>query len=172
MTGRRQTIVLLVCFSLVCLARSAGRVSRQEPQVQGYVLAQKITVPANIAWTDTGREVRGGDEFYFQASGGISLQKGNPMAFCGPEGYNLRTVQQPIKDKNIGSLIGKVVQGLAVTKDKETGEETKNELTEYFYIGPENYVSLPMTGRLFLGVNENVVGDNTGEFTVLVYTKR
>jgi len=165
-------IILLVCYSLVCLAISAGRVSRQEPQVQGYVLAQKITVPANVAWTDTGREVRGGDEFYFQASGEISLQKGNPMAFCGPEGYNLRTVQQPIKDKNIGSLIGKVVQVLSVTKDKETGEETKHDLAEYFYIGPENYVSMPMTGRFFLGVNENVVGDNTGEFAVLVYVKR
>jgi hypothetical protein len=30
---------------------------------------------------------------------------------------------------------------------------------------------MPLQGRLFLGVNENVVKDNDGEFTVLIYIK-
>lgn len=172
MTSPRLTMALLASCCLACLATNVGHVGGQDVQVEGYQLAQKITVPANVAWTDTGREVREGDEFYFEASGGISIQKGNPMAFCGPEGYNLKTVQQPMKDKNIGSLIGKVSRVLSVTKDKESGEEIKNELTEYFYIGPGNHVQMPMTGRLYLGVNENVIADNTGQFAVLVYTKR
>ena len=28
-----------------------------------------------------------------------------------------------------------------------------------------------MSGRLLLGINENIVGDNDGEYTVLVYIK-
>ena len=30
---------------------------------------------------------------------------------------------------------------------------------------------MPLQGRLFLGVNENVVKDNDGEFTVSIYEK-
>ena len=30
---------------------------------------------------------------------------------------------------------------------------------------------MPLQGRLFLGVNENVVKDNDGEFTVSIYLK-
>ncbi|MEA3421573.1 MAG: hypothetical protein U9Q97_07855, partial [Acidobacteriota bacterium] len=50
--------------------------------------------------------------------------------------------------------------------DEETGEEIRNELVEEFYIGSENNVEIPIGGRIFLGVNENVVEDNAGEFRV------
>jgi len=143
----------------------------QVTEVSGYELILKIAVPGNIDWTDTGRDVERDQALYFKASGGISLQKGNPMAYCGPEGINLKTVQQPVKDKNIGACVGRVVQLISVTEDKETGEEVRNELVEYFYIGQENSVQMPLTGRLFLGINENVVADNSGEFNVLVYSK-
>jgi hypothetical protein len=106
----------------------------------------------------------------FEASGVISLQKGNPMAYCGPDGYNLRTVQQPLRDKNIGALIGRVVFLVSVEVDEETGEETRNEIIEEFYIGEEIRMKMPLSGRLFLGINENVVGDNSGEYKVLVYS--
>jgi len=126
----------------------------------------RISVLANTHWTDTGIDVVEGQEVYFKASGGISLQKGNPMAYCGPDGYDLKTVQQPIKEKNIGALIGKVVMLISIEVDEETGEEIRNELVEEFYIGSENSVEIPIGGRIFLGINENVVEDNAGEFRV------
>lgn len=132
----------------------------------------KITVPAGSAWTDTGLDVEEGEEVGFSARGTISLQSGNPEAFCGPQGLELFTVQQPLRDKNLGALIGRVYRLISVEKDKETGEEIRHELAELFYIGPESRVLMPLQGRLQLGINENLVGDNVGEFVVLVQRDR
>ena len=126
----------------------------------------RITIPSNIQWTDTGYDVEGDQTLSFSASGGISLQAGNPMAYCGPDGYDLKTVQQPIQNKNIGALIGKVVLLISIEVDEETGEETRNEMVEIFHIGSSKIVPMPISGRLFLGVNENVVEDNSGQYRV------
>ncbi len=130
-----------------------------------------ISVPGNTDWTDTGLDVREGQEIYFYANGRITLQVGNPDADCGPAGYNLRTVQQPLQDQNLGALIGKVVISVNVVVDKETGEEKKEEVARVFFIGAEGRVEMPASGRLFLGINENVVGDNAGRFGVTLIIK-
>jgi hypothetical protein len=108
----------------------------------------------------------------FAAQGKISLQKGNPQADCGPDGYDLRTHQQPLPDRNLGALIGKVVIAVTVIKDEKTGQEKIEEAAEFFYIGAGSRVEMPAKGRLFLGINELVIGDNAGEFTVTVATGR
>jgi len=131
-----------------------------------------VIVPGNAAWTDTGIEVIQGQAIEFTAEGRISLQKGNPQADCGPDGYDLVTIQQPLTEKNLGALIGKVVIAVIVTKDEETGEERTDEAAELFYIGARSRVDMPAKGRLFLGINELVIGDNAGEFTVTVVTGR
>jgi len=126
----------------------------------------EVAVPGNVAWTDTGLDVVAGQEVSFRARGNITLQVGNPQADCGPGGYDLKTVQQPLPEHNLGSLIGKVVISATVKVDEETGEEKKEEVSWLFFIGTENKVQLPASGRLFLGINENVSGDNAGEFRV------
>ncbi len=138
---------------------------------RGEEIEHIIKIPANVSWTDSGLDVSEGQEITFKASGEISLQKGNPMASCNPDGYNLKTIQQPLQDKNIGALIGKVSQLISISIDEETGEEIRNEIFKVFFVGLENRVSMPMSGRLLLGINENIVGDNDGEYTVLVYIK-
>ena len=154
------------------MPQSVSTQQENRAEISDCEFLRKITVPGKVAWTDSGLDIQEGEEFYFKATGEISLQKGNPMAFCGPEGYDLVTVQQPLKDKNIGALIGRVTKLLSVTTDKETGEEVRNELVEYFFMGKENKVRMPLSGHLFLGINENVVGDNSGEYTVEVYKKK
>lgn len=128
--------------------------------------AVEVVVPGNVPWTDTGLDVSAGQEVAFQARGKITLQVGNPQADCGPGGYDLKTVQQPLPENNLGSLIGKVVISVTVEVDEETGEEKREEVSRLFFIGSENRVQLPASGRLFLGINENVIGDNAGEFRV------
>ncbi len=130
-----------------------------------------ISVRGNVAWTDAGLDVKAGQEIYFRATGKISLQVGNPYADCGPAGYNLRTVQQPLPEQNLGALIGKVVISVNVVVDKDTGEERIEEVADTFFIGAEGKIEMPAAGRLFLGINEDVVGDNAGEFLVSVVTK-
>lgn len=129
----------------------------------------RISISSRTQWTDTGFDVNEGQVVHFNAKGSISLQKGNPMAYCGPEGYNLQTIQQPLRDRNIGALIGKVVKLISVEIDEETGEEIRNEILKQFYIGADQKVVIPIDGRLFLGINENVVEDNEGEYTVRIY---
>jgi len=129
----------------------------------------RVSVLADKDWTDAGLDVIEGQEIYFTATGGISLQNGNPMAYCGPDGYNLKTVQQPFPDRNIGALIGKVIHLVSIEIDEETGEEIRNEIVEMFYIGSARKVEMPLEGRLFLGINENIVGDNSGEYSVTVF---
>lgn len=131
-----------------------------------------LQVKGNIPWTDTGIFVDSGQEIAFKARGRISLQKGNPQAFCGPEGYDLRTVQQPLLENNLGSLIGKVVISVTVLVDEKTKEETRQEVAEIFFIGADNFVQMPAKGQLFLGINENVIGDNEGEFQVTIVVGR
>src|SRR5512136_2126305 len=141
-------------------------------QESGMELVKTITVIANSAWADSGLDVAQGDEFHFLAKGEISLQRGNPSANCGPAGLDIMTIQQPIPDQSLGALVGKVAQLIDVKTDEDTGEEIRDEIVRYFFIGAERDVAVPIKGRLYLGVNENVVKVNAGEFTVLIFRKK
>jgi hypothetical protein len=134
----------------------------------GQAGAVVIVVAGAAAWTDTGLEVASGDMISFEAEGRITLQKGNPEAECGPDGYDLQTLQQPLTGRNLGALIGKVVIGVTVLVNEKTKQERRQEAAEFFYVGSKNRVEMPAKGRLFLGINENVIGDNAGEFRVNV----
>ncbi len=138
----------------------------------GREALKQVAVPAAAGWVDTGLDVEAGRELGFQATGEISLQVGNPEAVCGPAGLDLRSLQQPLPEQNLGALVGKVAQVVGVRKDEETGEEIPDEIVRLFYIGPDRICAMPLSGRLYLGVNENVVRDNSGEFAVSVSSRR
>ena len=150
---------------LAALAQETAPPAGSEPGAARTVV---VAVAGNAAWTDTGLEVASGEMISFQAEGSITLQKGNPEAECGPGGYDLQTLQQPLTGRNLGSLIGKVVIGVTVLVNEQTKEERQEEAAVFFYVGAESRVEMPAKGRLFLGINENVIGDNAGEFRVTV----
>jgi hypothetical protein len=129
-----------------------------------------IVVPGHVLWTDTGIDVTAGEEILFAARGRISLQKGNPESDCGPEGYDIQIARQPLPGKNLGALIGKVVIAVIETVDEKTKTERRDEIAEIFFVGEGGRVEMPARGRLFLGINESVIGDNSGEFTVTIET--
>ena len=52
--------------------------------------------------------------------------------------------------------------------DANSGLEIKDEIFVLFLIGPEGTVTVPFRGRLYLGINENVLKDNGGGFSVVV----
>jgi len=154
-----KVLHLFLLFGLFCFFIEAGSQTGLE-----------ISVMSHVDWTDTGLDVVEGQEIIFRAVGQISLQKGNPVTYCGPDGYNYQSLQQPLHDQNIGALIGKVYFLISLEIDEETGEEIRNEKEEIFYIGSANRVTMPMDGRLYLGINENLVADNDGVFNVLIYS--
>ena len=114
----------------------------------------------------TSIDVGPGEELLFSASGEIDLQRGNPEAWCGPGGLDLITVDQPVPNANIGALIGKVAQTVARRVDERSGTDIRDEVFVLFLIGAERTVTVPIKGRLYLGVNENVIKDNGGSYTV------
>jgi len=159
---RSALLIMWGCLSFMYLG--SQEVVRLGPE-PGRIY--RITVPGTEHWTDTGFDIRAGQEISFEAGGAISLQRGNPVAFpCGPEGLDLKTIQQPIRGENIGALIGRIILLISVDVDEETGEETRNEIIKEFFIGKQKRVMMPVDGSLFLGVNELVVEDNFGEFKV------
>lgn len=166
---KRKPAAVRVWLFVVFAALAADHpLSSQEiPELPGEPeFLTRVIVPGAAGWVDTGRDVEQDDEIVFSATGRISLQVGNPVAVCGPDGYDMRSVQQPLPDENIGALIGKVVQLVGIKKDEETGEEIREEIVRYFMIGASARVRIPLAGRLHLGINENVFEDNAGAFTV------
>ncbi len=183
-------VVLFVTACLICLSMMVwnlfSREVQEKQETEEYQEIQPLpgdpspllaprqavrtVVQSNVSWTDTGYRVLAGQDIQFQASGVISLQKGNPIAFpCSPDGIPIKTVQQAFREENIGALIGKVVQLVAIEVDEESGEETRFEEEMLFYIGSYNNVKMPLSGHLYLGVNELVVIDNDGDFNTLFF---
>ena len=168
--GDRRRLLVLGCFLLGAVSFVLPGPATAQPA--DMVLVKKVVVPANAGWVDTGLDVLPGEAFYFMAAGEISLQRNNPSANCGPAGLDLVTVQQPIADQNLGALVGKVAQLIGARVDEDTGAEIRDEVATFFYIGPEIGLDVPAKGRLYLGVNENVLKDNSGEFTVQVFRRK
>lgn len=171
MRGRMKILTFLAVGAAVCgLAAFAPARLSQAPQDSSAVLPLETTVAvaADAGWVDTSIDVGPGEELRFTASGQIVLQRGNPEALCGPEGLDLVTVDQPVPNANIGALIGKVAQLVAQRIDGNSGLEVKDEVFVLFLIGPEGTVTVPFKGRLYLGINENVIKDNGGGFSVVV----
>lgn len=167
MDMRRQVIVVLLApFPLLVLASAPCGATRRAQDLQPV---KELVIPGDAGWVDTGIDVEEGDEFFFRGEGEISLQKGNPEAACGPDGADIQGLQQPVPDRNLGGLAGKVSWLLSVRTDEKTGEEVRDELVRYFFIGHEQALAMPIRGRLYVGVNENVVRDNDGSFRVAIF---
>ena len=157
-----------VLFAAALAVAGGPAVRAQDAPPAAPPLERTVSVAGDGGWLDTAVDIGAGDEIRFSATGEILLQKGNPGAVCGPAGLDLLTLDQPIPDANLGALIGKIVQVVARRVDEDSGIEVRDEIFVLFVIGPEGTVTAPFKGRLYLGVNENVVRDNGGAYTVTV----
>jgi hypothetical protein len=113
---------------------------------------QEILVRADRQWTDTGIEVRAGDTLRFDASGVVTWGPGrqdNPEGeFNSP--YN---ANRPIPSRPAGALIGRIGTGMS----------------DVFFIGGDRGTFRARTsGRLYLGINDDYLQDNSGSFRVVV----
>jgi hypothetical protein len=115
-------------------------------------LREKYTsVAAATQWNDTGVDVRSGALVYFEASGRV---RWGPDRQHGPggEGGNRQNPNRPIPGRPGGSLIGRIGDSGA------------------FYIGDERGpIRMREGGRLYLGVNDDYLEDNSGSWRVTIY---
>lgn len=109
-----------------------------------------VSVAADQQWTDTGVRVRSGDKVYFECSGKITWGK-DRRDDCGGEGSSHTNAGRPIPNRPGGSLVGRIGNG------------------DPFFIGKEEGpVRMRDSGTLYLGVNDDMLFDNTGYWRVTV----
>jgi hypothetical protein len=110
-----------------------------------------ISVSASSGWTDTGIELRAGQRVYFQSAGRIRWGK-DRRDDAGGEHNSPRNPGRPMPDRPGAALIGRV------------------DSDDPFFIGNEDGpIRVRSTGRLKLGVNDDYLLDNSGDFRVTVY---
>ena len=110
-----------------------------------------LEVPANVAWTDTGIDVRAGDMVSFAASGQIMFGRDSSMTASADGNPSMRNQSYPVSGVSVGTLIGRVGR------------------TAPFVIGTNRRaIQMPAGGRLLLGVNDDGRSDNSGAFNVVI----
>lgn len=111
-----------------------------------------FSVPANQHWTPTGITVKNGETLHIRATGVIRLSPDpNDRAYVAGA-LNPRSANgAPLPAVSAGALIGRI------------GPEGQP-----FAIGDQTSVSMPVSGMLYLGINDDEVSDNTGNFAVVI----
>ena len=111
-----------------------------------------VTVNANQRWTSTGITVAKDQQVRFTSSGEVQLSPDpNDAATTAGSKQGRRMAAGPLPGQLAGALIGRVGNG------------------QTFGIGNQaDPLSMPAAGLLYLGVNDDNVGDNSGAFSVTV----
>jgi len=113
---------------------------------------RSVSVGSTVAWNDTGIDLRAGQTIFFEASGNVRWGRDRRD---GPEGESgsPNNPNRPIANRPAAGLIGKVGSG-----------------SDFFFIGDEQGpIRVRSSGRLYLGINDDFLQDNSGSFRVIVY---
>jgi hypothetical protein len=136
-------------------ANGSDNTSRPAPSTGGDspFFPVRVRVRADSSangWTDSGLMVRKGQRLRISASGRVSLGQGN---FSTPTGLpRLLDTEKLMRNEPTGTLIAVV------------GDDND----EFIAIGAGREFYAARDGRLFLGVNEGKLDDNTGYFDALI----
>jgi hypothetical protein len=131
-----------------------GRSDRRDefdPRARSALRERTVNVDARTAWTDTGIDVRGGQEIAFAASGEVRWGPSRRDGAAGEKNspYNRG---RPMPDRNAAALIGKI---------GENGDP--------FFIGDDRQpLRMRGSGRLYLGLNDDYLQDNSGWLRVTI----
>ena len=107
-----------------------------------------IVVRGTEQWTDTGLTLRPGDRVTFNAQGTIQMSP-DPNDTASPAGSRRLAPDAPLRQQPAGTLIAQIGGGAPIS------------------VGASRTITA-RGGRLLLGVNDDYVGDNSGEFRVEV----
>ncbi len=117
-----------------------------------------VTVPGTTAQgIDTNVDLRAGDQVIITASG--TVVAGRRAGQVGPDGgragFGGLVSQYPVPAAGPGALIGYI-------------RLTNGQITQPFLIGSQQTFNAQADGRLFLAVNDDNYGDNSGSFSVRI----
>lgn len=110
-----------------------------------------VVIDPRQRWIDTGLDVRAGDTVAVQASGTITLSN-NGADVAGPGGAQSgrRANSAPLPTQTAGALIARIDESAPI------------------FVGDRQVITANRTGRLYLGVNDDHLADNSGEIRVVL----
>ena len=111
-----------------------------------------ITVSGNPKWVDTGMDVNAGDKLHITAKGTVNMGKNTGVTADGVQrGWvdTLRPLMVPSAGR--GALVGRVGNSDAATP---------------FVVGADGTVTVPVAGRLYLGINQDATQAPDGKYEV------
>jgi len=148
--------VSLDSVARVYLGNFPGGTVAANPAPSEPVPAGAFRVPANTTWVATPLTVRRGDRVSFTTTGRIQLSDdAGDMAISAGSLRQRRANGSPLPQHFAGALIAKIGNGAP------------------FPIGDNSApITMPANGQLYLGVNDDEVGDNRGEFIVQMAHQR
>jgi Ca2+-binding EF-hand superfamily protein len=129
-----------------------GAVPNADPAQPVATSGQIVRVQPKEPWTDTGLDVQAGDRITFDAEGSMELSEGGTDTAT-PAGARSgrRAPNAPLREEVAGGLIARIGNSAPL------------------FIGTRRTIQrAPVAGRLYLGVNDDHVLDNSGEYRVSV----
>jgi hypothetical protein len=150
----RRILAAVLGSATVGLLVLAGLVIDHERHPPGPKTAV-VDVPGRRSWTDTGFDMRQGVWLTVTATGLVHQSDTGPGV--GPEGVAARQLRGAsiLPDVPHGALIGKI-----------------GKAGPPFPVGRRLVMDVPMSNRLYLGINDNDVENNSGSFTAVVVVGR
>ena len=143
-------------------ANRDGVLSRREFEASGGApgavatagRSRMVHVNSQYRWTDTGIDVRAGQVVTLDSSGSIQMSD-NAQDTATPAGSTSgrRAPDAPILNQAAGALIARIGDYGPI------------------FVGNRQSFNAPVSGRLYLGVNDDHLPDNRGEFVVNVTTR-
>jgi len=110
-----------------------------------------VTIPANQQWVPTGFTVRRGQTLHFNTTGDVMWS---------PDAADLATAAGARTGRHSGQPPVPTAPGGALVARIDNGKP--------FLIGNQGSVRMPANGQLFLGVNDDILTDNGGNFFVTI----
>ena len=118
-------------------------------QAQTAAPAGAIIVQGNQPWTNSGIAVTRQERIAFSATGDIMTAANASSGVGGSPAATSPTIRYPVIRSPVGALIARIGNGVP------------------FLIGANTQpITMPATGRLFLGLNDDHFEDNSGMYTV------
>ena len=110
---------------------------------------RQIIVDPRQPWTNTGVRVQAGDMISFDAEGTITMSD-NPGDTASPAGSSRTAQNSPLPGRAAGTLLMRIGNSGVVA------------------IGDRQSLRAPASGEVFLGVNDDHLPDNSGEYRVTI----
>lgn len=150
-TGNEVRRVPLDRVARIYFGNFPGAASTDSPAPQEGAPGS-IRVPANQQWVATPLTVRRGDQVRFTVTGQIQLSEDpQDTAISAGSMRQRRASGAPLPDQLAGALIGRVGNSAPFAIGNNTAA-----------------ITMPDDGQLYVGVNDDVLNDNYGDFHVSV----